>query len=111
MVKDIHIGSIIRQKLEESALSISEFANRINRTRPTVYDIFTRKSIDTELLLKISEVLEYNFLKEVYLKEQDNAAARQEGRVRYIVGREVGADELKNYPASHYPIVLQVIDK
>lgn len=61
-MKNVHIGSIIRTKLEESQLSIAEFAERINRTRPTVYDIFNRKSIDTDLLIKISEVLGYNFL-------------------------------------------------
>ena len=44
-MKNVHIGSIIRTKLEESQLSIAEFAERINRTRPTVYDIFNRKSI------------------------------------------------------------------
>ena len=33
-MKNVHIGSIIRTKLEESQLSIAEFAERINRTRP-----------------------------------------------------------------------------
>ena len=65
-MKNVHIGSIIRAKLEESSLSIAEFAERINRTRPTVYDKKKKKSIDTDLLIKISEVLEYNFLQEVY---------------------------------------------
>ena len=68
-MKNVHIGSIIRTKLEESQLSIAEFAERINRTRPTVYDIFNRKSIDTDLLIKISEVLGYNFLQEVCLED------------------------------------------
>ena len=31
-MKNVHIGSIIRTKLEESQLSIAEFAERINRT-------------------------------------------------------------------------------
>ncbi len=76
-MKDIHIGSIIRRKLEESQLTIAEFAKRINKTRPTAYDIFNRKSIDIDLLIKISEVLEYNFLLEVYLKEQGGGEKNQ----------------------------------
>lgn len=69
VMNTVHIGQVIKQKLEDSQLSVTDFANRINRTRSTVYDIFTRKSIDTDLLLKISEVLRYNFLEEVYLKK------------------------------------------
>lgn len=71
IMNTIHIGQVIKQKLDESQLSVTDFANRIHRTRSTVYDIFTRKSIDTDLLLKISEVLRYNFLEEVYLKKHD----------------------------------------
>lgn len=66
--KNIHIGSLIKQKLEDSSLTISQFAARINCDRTTVYDIFKRKSVDVERLLLISEVLHYNFLWEVYLK-------------------------------------------
>ena len=68
-MKDIHIGSIIKKVFDAKQITITEFANRINRERTTVYDIFQRKSIDTDLLLKISEVLDYDFLREVYLQE------------------------------------------
>ena len=69
-MKDIHIGSIIKKVLEEKSMSVSEFARRILRERTTVYDIFQRKSIDTDLLRKISEVLDYDFLRELYLQER-----------------------------------------
>ena len=111
-MKHIHIGSIIRQKLMESPLSIAEFASRINRTRTTVYDIFERKSIDVDLLLRISEVLDYNFLEEVYLLEHSKEAPVLESHLeecRYIVGVEVDEDELKNLPASEYQVVLKII--
>lgn len=85
-MKNVHIGSIIRTKLEESQLSIAEFAERINRTRPTVYDIFNRKSIDTDLLIKISEVLGYNFLQEVYLEDISKKELSNGNSSRYIVG-------------------------
>ncbi len=42
-------------------MSKSEFGRRINRAPQTVQDIFNRKSIDTDLLIKISDVLEFNF--------------------------------------------------
>jgi transcriptional regulator with XRE-family HTH domain len=55
------IGSIIKDKLKGKGFTVSEFARRINTNRNNVYDIFQRESIDTSLLQKISEVLEYNF--------------------------------------------------
>ena len=69
-MKDIHIGSIIKQKVLKSPMSIQEFSDRIHRDRTTVYDIFKRKSVDTEILMKISEVLNFDFINEVYYKQK-----------------------------------------
>jgi hypothetical protein len=38
----IHIGSIIKQKIDESSFSVTEFARLVNRSRADVYDIFKR---------------------------------------------------------------------
>ena len=57
----LHIGKIIRQRLEETGMNKSEFARRINTTPQNIYGIFKRKSIDTDLLKEISQVLEYDF--------------------------------------------------
>ncbi len=110
-MKNIHIGSIIRCKLEESSLSIAEFADRIHRTRPTVYDIFNRKSIDTDLLIKISEVLDYNFLQEVYLENEQGKEMYTVPSPRYIVGIEVSEQDLKEYLNEEHSIILKVVDK
>lgn len=108
-MKNVHIGNIIRRKLAESPMSIAEFAERINRTRPTVYDIFNRKSIDVDLLLKISEVLDYNFLEEVYVKNKGEDTVPPVPR--YLVGRIVNESELKNYPSAQYPVRLKVVKR
>lgn len=55
------IGKLIKKRLKERGLSNAEFARRINTHIRNVYDIFKRKSLDTELLTKIGDVLEYNF--------------------------------------------------
>lgn len=73
---NVFIGNIIRQKVKERKLTVSEFAKNINRSRTTVYDIFSRKSIDVDLLLTISEALDYDFLSEVYLRKKDNSAKK-----------------------------------
>lgn len=110
-MKNVHIGTIIRSKLEESNLTIAEFAERINRTRPTVYDIFNRKSIDIDLLIKISEVLEYNFLQEVYMEDAQKKEANNESSSRYIVGVEVSEKDLKNCLSEQLSIILKIVDK
>ena len=86
---NVFIGKIIEQKIRERKMSISEFANRINRSRTTVYDIFQRKSIDIDLLLTISKALEFDFLGEIYVKKQRGNAEK-----KYYVAIEVDPSEL-----------------
>ena len=64
-MKRIHIGSFIKEKLNESPLSIGEFADMIHRDRTTVYDIFKRESIDVKLLIAISQALNHDFFSEI----------------------------------------------
>lgn len=108
-MKNIHIGSIIRQKLEESPLSIVDFASQINRTRTTVYDIFKRKSIDVDLLLSISEVLNYNFLEEVYLaKSCEQASTHLTSDCHYIIGMEVNEEQLKKFSDFEDQVIFKI---
>lgn len=57
----IHIGHLIKEELIKQERTISWFARKLYCDRSNVYDIFKRKSIDTELLLRISVVLNHNF--------------------------------------------------
>ena len=58
---EIHIGQLIKKRLQETGMSKTEFARRINKTSQNVYDIFERKTIDTGLLHTISSILDFNF--------------------------------------------------
>ena len=68
--KDIYIGKIIQQKVDERGLSYAEFARKINCARTSLYHIFNSKNIDIERLLLISEILQYDFIEEIYLKRK-----------------------------------------
>ena len=68
-IRDIYIGEIIKEKLTEKSMTITGFADKINKERSTVHDIFMRKSIDTELLIEISKTLGYDFIRKVYYAE------------------------------------------
>ena len=56
-----HIGQIIEKELHRHERSVTWFARRLYCDRTNVYNIFRRQSLDTELLLRISIILEYNF--------------------------------------------------
>ena len=60
-MQEIHIGNEIKKVLDASDVSVSEFAKRINKSRGNVYSILSRKSIDTDLLRNISQVLNFDF--------------------------------------------------
>lgn len=62
-MEEIHIGQKIREVFETKGISVTEFARRVNKSRENMYSIFSRKSIDTALLLSISRVLEFDFFK------------------------------------------------
>jgi len=57
----IHIGDEIKKVLNTSDLSVTEFAKKINKSRGNIYSIFSRNAIETDLLLTISEVLNFDF--------------------------------------------------
>ena len=63
--QEISLGARIKQKFLESSMSIQEFADKILCHRTTVYDIFKRKSFDTEQLSRISKALDYDFVNEI----------------------------------------------
>ena len=57
----IHIGQLIEEELIRQERTISWFAKKLCCDRTNVYSIFKRQSIDTELLLRISSTLHYDF--------------------------------------------------
>lgn len=57
----IHIGQLIEAELHRQERTVTWFANKLYCDRTNVYKIFRKQSIDTELLLRISHILNYNF--------------------------------------------------
>ena len=59
----VNIGEIIKEELRKQERSVAWFARKLYCDRSNVYDIFKRKSIDTDLLLRISIILNRDFFK------------------------------------------------
>ena len=58
---NIHIGHLIREQLKADNRSVSWLAREIHCTRNNVYKIFNKPSLDGDLILKISVVMNFNF--------------------------------------------------
>lgn len=57
----IHIGSLIRLKMEERQKTVVWLAEQLSCSRTNIYKIFDKYSVDTEMLAKISNILEFDF--------------------------------------------------
>lgn len=58
------IGKSIENEFRAQERSVVWLARKLNCNRTNVYKIFCRTTIDTELLLKISNILQRNFFEE-----------------------------------------------
>ena len=67
-MKDIHIGSMIQNELLRQGRTVNWFAKSIYCEKSNVYKMFKRKSLDLVQLMRISEVLDHNFLKDCYVE-------------------------------------------
>lgn len=59
----VHIGELIKEELERQERTPVWLAKKINCARPNIYYIFRQSSINTELLMLISEALGVDFFK------------------------------------------------
>lgn len=66
----VNIGELIRSRVEEVGISYAQFAKDIGRQRQNIEkSVFQKRSLDTELLIVISEILDYDFFS--YYRNED----------------------------------------
>lgn len=58
---NVHIGSLIQARAKALRIGPTELGIKIETSKQNVYGIFKRESIDTELLMRISTALDYDF--------------------------------------------------
>lgn len=62
-IKNIHIGSLIRSKVEEHQISIERICRFFESTEENVEKMYRAKSMDTEILLKWCKLLKFDFFR------------------------------------------------
>lgn len=63
---DIHVGKRIHDELRLQGRSVKWLAEHIYCEKSNIYKLFRRKSIDLHQLMKISEALNHNFLRDCF---------------------------------------------
>ena len=63
LYKEIHIGQFIKERVDEKEITIERICNFLNQDEETIENTYTSKSVDTEILLRWSKLLEYDFFR------------------------------------------------
>lgn len=61
--KDIHIGELIKKRVNECEIELSRICNFLQATPTEVELMFTEKSLNAEVLLRWSKLLKYDFFR------------------------------------------------
>ena len=61
--KNIHIGQMIEKRVTESGIEISRICNFFKFSEEELKAAYSQRSLDTELLLKWSKLLDYDFFR------------------------------------------------
>ncbi len=61
----MHIGTRIKEIMEQKHRSVVWVARQIDCERTNVYNIFARQDINTSLLRQLSIILDHDFFKEL----------------------------------------------
>lgn len=61
--KDIHIGTVIKQLVTECGVETPRLCNFLYCTEEEIEAMYESKSLDTEVLLRWSKLLEYDFFR------------------------------------------------
>lgn len=75
-----HLGALIKAELETQERGVSWLAKKLSCDRSNVYRIFQKKSLDTQLLARISKILNRDFFAELsatFTEEQDSHNLQQ----------------------------------
>lgn len=59
----LHIGHLIQAQLKADKRSVGWLAREIGCTRNNVYKIFNKASLDSDLILRVSKAMQFNFFR------------------------------------------------
>lgn len=73
------IGQLIKEELASQERTVSWFARKLHLDRSNVYRLFQKNSVDTDLLSRISLILDRNFFEELSSNFRERQSAARKG--------------------------------
>ncbi|KMQ64779.1 transposase [Chryseobacterium angstadtii] len=62
-LNDIHIGKLIKTKVQEDSLHIDRICDYFDCIQSMIEEMYTQKSLDCDILMKWSKLLKYDFFR------------------------------------------------
>ncbi len=94
-IKAVNLGELIRLRVESLGISKSKFAESLNIARQNIEKtVFSKHSIDTDLLCAICNVLDCNFFD--YFQDEDEKRNQNDYKpqvVKATISIEMGTDK------------------
>ncbi len=77
----VEIGQKIKEVFDSRNMKLTDFADELGTVRQNVYRIFKKRHVDTGLLQKISDVLDFNFF-QFYVASPDEREDEKVASIR-----------------------------
>ena len=88
----VNIGEIIKEKAAEKGFSNAAFAKALNIQRQNIEKtVFSKRSVDTDLLLSISEVLNFDFFQ--YYRKEEGSNKKDYSEIKGVLSLEFGKEK------------------
>jgi len=74
----MEVGEMIRRVLEERGIPVTDFAEALSCSRENAHRILKKTTLDTELLMRISEILEHDFFRDISESRHGSFSAKED---------------------------------
>lgn len=61
----VHRGKLLREKILESGINISEVAKKAGLSRQHMYNLFERYDVSIDVILRIGKIIHYDFTSDI----------------------------------------------
>lgn len=98
-IKDIHIGSFVKKRVEELEIEESRICNFLKCSAEEIKQMYEAKSLDTETVLRWSTLLEYDFFR---IYSQHLILYAPQGNINYNNRSDEKKSELPQFKKNLY---------
>jgi len=107
----IKIGERIKEVVKSKKIHVTELAKALGTERSNLYNIFRRRSIDTDLLKKIGQYVEYDFFQDLLEPETVKKIAIKENVKKSKIFLEIDLSEDEIIKIGFAEKILKILKK